>query len=186
MATCTPGCLHVHLFCRPILEKGFLCSSDEIVQIGHDDGPSPAAQFLSHRPLSLLPKRQCLAQSRMSLVGYLHCAAASPALVADPDQSLSFKRSKVSRQCRAIHTHVFGELGNGRDILVANGDQHGKLSGAKLDWPQNLVVQTSHSPGRHPRPMAQATVLVHSSLRGPTSRAYTLVAALESRGAMEG
>src|SRR5262249_30200251 len=98
-----------------------------------------------------------------------------------------FKRSKVSRQCRAIHTNVFGELGNGGDILVANGDQHGKLGGAKLDWPQNLVVQTSHGPGRHPRPMAQATVLVQFSLRGPvqTSRAYTLVATLESRGAME-
>src|SRR5262245_42230631 len=69
MSTCAP--LLFGQFC----EKGFLCRLDEIVQVGHDDGPSPATQFLSHRPLSLLPTRQCLAQSRMSLVGYLHCTA---------------------------------------------------------------------------------------------------------------
>src|SRR5215831_10099165 len=42
LATCTPR--RPNLRCAPLLfgqfcEKGFLCRSDEIVQIGHDDGP---------------------------------------------------------------------------------------------------------------------------------------------------
>src|SRR6516165_528565 len=176
--------LHVHLLQRPIVRKKFpLRSADEIIQIGHYHGPTPTAQFLSHRLLSLLPKRQCLPQPRTSLIGYFHYAAAPPTLVADPDQSLSFKWSQVSRQCRTIHAHEFGELGNRSGVLVANGDQHGELGGAKAGRPQYIVIQTSHRPGRHPRPMAQAAVVVQFSLQVRASRAYTLyTAGLESRG----
>src|SRR5215831_15576709 len=79
-------------------EKRSLRSANEIVQVGHDNGPSPTAEFLSQRRLGLLPKRQCLAQSRPSFPGNFDGATAAPALVAHPDQTLSFKRSQVSGQ----------------------------------------------------------------------------------------
>src|SRR5262249_34556815 len=81
-----------------IPEKRSLRSANEIVQVGHDNGPSPAAEFLSQRRLGLLPKRQCLAQSRPAFPGNFDGATAAPALVAHPDQTLSFKRSQVSGQ----------------------------------------------------------------------------------------
>src|SRR5262249_23373076 len=72
--------------------------------------------------------------------GYFNRATAAPTLNANLDQALPFKRSQVSRQCRPIHAHEFGESGNRNDFIASNGSQDGKLRCAKTDGSQRVVI----------------------------------------------
>src|SRR5262245_50885201 len=118
----------------------FLCAADEIVQVAPDIGPSTDAQPSLQCLLSRLPKWYCLARPGPSFLCYFYRATAPPTLNADPDQALPFKRSQVSRQCRPIHGHEFGESGNRNDFIACNGGQDGKLRCAKTDGSQRVVI----------------------------------------------